>query len=139
MEPFPCPGCLERDARLAALEIEVAELKARLRDLTQPPAPPRPAATQPKGPAKQATGKKPGGQPGHPPHLKELVPPERVNKTVLFVPTTCDHCQASLPTEAGSDNPLPLRHQVAELPELAAHITEYHGQARTCPCCSEVT
>jgi transposase len=134
-----CPGCRERDARIAALEAKVAELEGRLHDLTKPPLPPRPAPVLPKAPPKQPTGKKPGGQPGHPPHLKQLVPPDRVNKTVPYVPATCAHCQTPLPQDAGPDDPPPVRHQVAELPKLAAHITEYQGHARTCPCCGKIT
>ena len=141
-----CPGCREYLARIAALEARVAELEAlvellqaKLHDLTKPPTPPRPAPALPKGPAKQPTGKKPGGQPGHPPHLKTLVPPERVNEIVPFVPAVCAHCQTPLPQQAGPDDPPPLRHQVAELPKLAAHITEYQGHARTCPHCGQVT
>lgn len=139
MEQPECPGCREHLARIAVLEAKVAELEGRIHDLTKPPTPPRPAAELPKGPAKQPTGKKPGGQPGHPPHLKELVPPERVNDTVLIVPAVCAHCQTPLPQEAGPNDPPPVRHQVAELPKLAAHITEYQGHARTCPCCGKVT
>jgi transposase len=139
MEQPECPGCRERDARIAALEAKVAELEARFHDLTKPPLPPRPAPALPKGPAKKPTGKKPGGQPGHPPHLKQLAPPERVNETVPYIPTACAHCQTALPQEAGPNDPPPVRHQVAELPKLAAHITEYQGHARTCPCCGKVT
>src|SRR4029079_1388486 len=47
--------------------------------------------------------------------------------------------QTALPQAAGPNDPLPLRHQVAELPKVAAHITEYQGHARTCPCCGHVT
>jgi transposase len=134
-----CPGCREHLVRIAVLEAKVAELEARLSDLTKPPLPPRPAPALPKGPPKKPTGKKPGGQPGHPPHLKALVPPERVNQTVTFMPTACAHCQTALPTEAGPNDPPPVRHQVAELPKLAAIITEYQGHTRTCPCCGKTT
>jgi|SRR5580692_4211086 transposase len=134
-----CRGCRERDARIAALEERLAELEGRMRDLTKPPEPPRPAPALPKGPAKKATGNKPGGQPGHPPHAKKLVPPERVSETVPFIPRTCQHCQAALPQEAGPNDPPPVRHQVAELPEVIARITEYQGHARTCPCCGKLT
>lgn len=139
MEPTPCPGCRERDERIAALEARVAELEGRLNDLTKPPAPPRPAPALPKGPPKKSTGKKPGAQPGHPPHLKVMLPPERVSKTIRYLPTKCAHCQEPLPKEAGPNDPPPLRHQVAELPKLAAEITEYQGHARTCPCCGKLT
>jgi transposase len=134
-----CPGCRERDARIAALEARVAELEGRVNDLTRPPAPPRPATALPKAPAKKPTGKKPGGQPGHPPHLKVLLPSERVKHTICYVPKQCAHCHTPLPKEPAADDPPPVRHQVAELPALAAEITEYQGHARTCPGCGQVT
>lgn len=137
-----CPGCRERDARIAELEARILALEGQLRDLTdqlQSPPPPRAPTPQPPAPAKKPTGKKPGGQPGHPPHLKIHVSPERVNAVVPFIPDRCRHCQATLPTAAGPDDPAPTRHQVAELPAVAARITEYQGHYRTCPCCGEVT
>src|SRR5712691_2286858 len=139
MERPECPGCRERDARIAALEERVAALEGRLNDLTKPPVPPRPGGALPKGPPKKPTGNKPGGQPGHPPHLKVLLPPERVTHTVPYLPQACEHCHTPLPQDAGPHDPPPVRHQVAELPELAARITEHQGHARTCPCCGEVT
>ena len=71
-----CPGCQERDARIAALERQVAEWQAAVRDLSArlgtnatnsgtPPSANPPGA--PKPVTKQRTGKRPGGQPGHPP------------------------------------------------------------------------
>src|SRR5262245_49286933 len=139
MEQPQCPGCRERDARIAALEACVADLEGRLHDLTKPPVPPRQGAALPKAPSKKPSGKKRGGQPGHPPHLKVLLPPERVQRTVTYVPKECAHCHHGLPKEAGPQDPPPLRHQVAELPELAAEITEYQAHARTCRCCGKVT
>jgi transposase len=121
------------------LEAEVADLKACVNDLTKPLVPPRPGAALPKGPPKKPSGKKPGGQPGHPPHLKQLLPTERVNRTITYVPKECEHCHQLLPKEAAPHDPPPLRHQVAELPELAAEITEYQGHARTCSWCGRVT
>ena len=139
MDASQCLGCLERDARIAALEARVAELEARLHDLTKPPAAPRPFVALPKGPAKKPTGRKPGGQPGHPPHLKQLLPIERVNEIVRFVPSQCEYCQTPLPQASSEDDPPPMRHQVVELPDVAARVTEYQGHARTCPCCGKVT
>jgi len=148
MEVPSCPGCRERDARIAQLERRVAELEALVRDLlarlginsTNSSVPPsaNPLGA-PKPARKQPTGRKPGGQPGHEPHLKELLPPERVKNIVPFVPKHCGKCQALLPAESGPQDPPPLRHQVAELPVLQAEITEYQGHARTCPCCGEIT
>jgi transposase len=87
MEVVTCPGCLERDKRIAALERRVAELEALLRDLLDrlganatnsgiPPSANPPLA--PKPVTKKRTGKAPGGQPGHPPHLRRRLPPERL-------------------------------------------------------------
>ena len=143
-----CPGCRERDLRIAALERRVAELEALVRDLTTrlginatnsgtpPSANPLGA---PKPVVKKKSKRRPGGQPGHPPRLKQLLPPERVQETIPFVPRQCRRCQAPLPTQAGPDDPPPSRHQVIDLPPVVAVVTEYQGHARTCPGCGEVT
>lgn len=130
-------------ARVAELEGLVRDLAGQVKDLTarlrdQPPSP-RPAAEIPPAPAKKPTGRKPGGQPGHPPHLKRRLPPDLVQHTVMYVPATCAACQAALPKAAGPDDPEPTWHQVVELPPVLATVTEYQGHARTCPCCGEVT
>jgi transposase len=153
MEQSQCPRCRERDAciaaleaqcragseRIAALEARVAELEGRLHDLAKPLTPGRPGVALPKAPPKKASGRKPGGQPGHPPHLKQVLPPERVNRIVTYIPSRCAHCDTPLSKEPGPEDPQPMLHQVAELPELAAHITEHQGHARTCPCCGRLT
>jgi transposase len=122
------------EARLLELEGIVRDLMDRVKQLTSPP-PPRPPSELPAGPAKKPTGRKAGGQKGHPPLLKTFVPPERVRQVIPFVPERCSKCQARLRQEAGPNDPLPTRHQVAELPPVAAEITEYQGHFRTCRRC----
>src|SRR5439155_24207690 len=73
-----------------------------------------------------------------PAQLRRRLPPGRVNEVVAFVPDTCTRCAARLPAEAGPQDPEPTWHQVAELPPVAAVVTEYQGHFRTCPCCGEV-
>jgi transposase len=141
MDVADCPGCRQRDTRLAELEARILALEGQVRDLLdqrQPPPPGRPLTPAPPAPAKTPTGRKPGGQAGHAPHLKTLVPPERVQHVIAFRPEPCDQCHAPLPPTPGPEDPTPSRHQVAEVPVLAADITEYQGHYRTCPCCGTV-
>src|SRR5574337_177370 len=143
MEAVTCPGCLERDKRIAALERRVAELEALVRHLLDrlgqnasnsgiPPSANPPQA--PKPVTKKRTGKKAGAQPGHPPHLRRRLPPERLHKVVPFIPSHCSRCTKPLPKTPSPDDPQPSWHQTAELPKMAARITEYQGHYRTCPC-----
>jgi transposase len=141
MATVTCPGCLERDERIAALERRVAELEARLgtnaTNSGTPPSANPPGA--PKPVTKKATGQRPGGQPGHPPRLKRRLPPERLHQVIPFVPRHCDRCREPLPSQAAANDPAPTWHQVAELPPLVARVTEYQGHYRTCPGCGHVS
>jgi len=141
MDEPSCAGCRILLKRVAELEALVRELQSRLgNNSTNSSVPPSANPLDaPKPVAKKPSGRKPGGQPGHPPHLKELLPPERIARIISLVPERCGKCQAALPADAGADDPPPTRQQVAELPSLLAEITEYQGHARTCPCCGEVT
>lgn len=150
-----CPGCRERDARIAERDARIAELEKQLAALQAqnrklgerarrnasnssiPPSTNPPDA--PKLAPKKPTGRKPGGQPGHQGHTRVRLPPERVQHVIPFVPPTCEYCQAPLPEQPGPDDPPPTWHQYAELPKLAATVTEFQGHARTCPCCGKVS
>jgi transposase len=139
-----CPGCRERDAVIASLLGRITALEQRVRDLegrlgqnaTNSSIPP--SANPPEAPKpvrKAPTGKKSGAQPGHVAHLKRRLPPERVTRTVPFIPRHCERCHEPLPAEAGPGDPEPTWHQLAELPAMAAAITEYQGHFRTCSGC----
>jgi transposase len=143
-----CDGCLRRDASLAALQRRLAELEAEVRDLkarlglnssnsSLPPSANAPSAPPPV--SKTPTGRKPGGQPGHPGPVLLRLPRSRVAKVLPFVPTTCSACHAALPAEPSPADPEPTWHQVAELPPQVVEVTEYPGRARTCPDCGVVT
>ena len=141
MDASGCPGCSARDARIADLERRLAELEARLKtnasnSSTPPSANPLGAA---KPVVKKKSKRKRGGQPDHPPHLKQLLPPERVTCTKHFVPKECAGCHAPLPREAGPDDPEPKRFQTIELPPITVEVSEFQAHARTCPCCGLVT
>jgi transposase len=141
MESSECPGCRVRDARIAELEQRVAALEARLgtnsSNSSLPPSANPLGASQPV--VKKKSKRRRGGQPGHPPHLKQLLPPERVNHVEVFVPKECEHCHAALAAGPAPGDPAPARFQTIELPPVVALVTEYLGHARTCPCCGQVT
>jgi transposase len=141
MDAWACPGCSERDVRIADLERRLAELEARLKtnsanSSTPPSANPLGAAKPVK---KKRAKRKRGGQRGHPPHLKQLLPPEQVTHIKHFRPSQCDNCQAELPHEPAPSDPPPKRFQTIELPPLILQVTEYQAHSRTCASCGSVS
>lgn len=127
--------------QLAASEKRVAELEARLKTNASNSSTP-PSANPPGSPPpvkKKKSRRKRGAQPGHAAKLRELVPPEQVTEYKHFVPESCEKCDAKLSSEAGPNDPPPTQFQTVEIPPIVAHVVEYQGHARTCPCCGEVT
>jgi len=143
MDVPECPGCRERDARIAELERRLSALEARLKinssnSSTPPSANPLHAPLITKKKKKKKKGKR-GGQTGHPPHLKQLYPPEQVTRTEVFMPEICNGCQEPLPCKPGPGDPEPKRFQVVELPKIVLDVTEYQAHGRTCSCCGMLT
>jgi transposase len=143
-----CPGCrelqglvLELKEQLRGLEAQVRELLAKAKtDATNSSTPPSANPLGADKPVKKKKSKRQrGGQPGHPPHLKQWLPAEHVTRTQHFVPPTCTRCQTKLPREAGPNDPEPKRFQTADVPPIPLEVVEYQAHARTCPCCGEVT
>src|SRR5271163_4541635 len=119
--PFPtpvCPQCAQLQQRVVQLEALVRDLEARLnRNSSNSSIPPSAnPLNAPKPVVKNPSGRKPGGQRGHPGHHRHRIPPERVKNGVPHVPTICAHCQTLLPVEPGPNDPKPTWHQVAEIP-----------------------
>jgi len=116
-------------ARVADLEEKLA---ASSRNSSKPPSSDPPTVERkPKTP----TGRKPGGQPGHKRHEREMFPPEKVQSVVDCKPSRCGRCDARLRGE----DPIPRRHQVAQLPKIEPEVTEYRLHTLGCDRCGHCT
>lgn len=155
-------GIADRDKRIADQEKELADLKkkiadrekkiadlehqlaGRMKDSTnssKPPSSDGPAAPKRKYPQRNKSGRKPGGQVGHPGKHRPLVPVEDVTRFVPVLPVSCGHCGSQLGqdiTQVCTHGEV-HRHQVTELPEIRPEIIEYQFPNVVCPDCGETT
>ena len=123
----------ELRARVAVLEAENAELRRRLgmnsTNSSKPPSSDSPFVKPAPRSLRGRSGRKPGGQPGHPGSTLALVadPHERRRHE----PGPCTGCGASLvdAPEVGVE-----RRQVFDLPPMAVRVTEHQLIARRCGC-----
>jgi transposase len=123
--------------RVDELETRVRDLEARLQlNSTNSSKPPSsdPIGLKRRPPA-PPSGKKRGGQPGHRQVRRSLVPPEKVRDTFHCKPPACRRCGQEL----SGDDPEPLIHQVAELPQIEPVVDEYRLHRLTCPACRATT
>lgn len=117
------------EQRLARLE---DRLKQRARNSSKPPVSDPPTRA---GPARSASGRNPGGQPGHQGQGRELKPVEEVARLIEVTPTVCEQCGARL---LGED-PQPVRHQVTEVPPVMPVGTGYRSHTLSCLVCGAQT
>jgi transposase len=141
-----CPGCLERDDVIAQLRTQLKHTQKRLRKLLErsrrhsgnssiPPSANPLGAPKPQA-QKKPSGRKRGGQPNHPPANRAWVPAQELTEPpIACIPDTCAHCEATL---SGVD-PLPLCHQVTELPPIIPEVREYQRHLLRCPHCNQTT
>ena len=127
-------GLVERlAARLDVLEAENAELKRQLgqnsRNSSRPPASDSPFTKPAPKSLRRKSGRKPGGQPGHPGATLALV--DDPNERRRHEPGPCTGCGANLATapEVGMK-----RRQVFDLPPMTVQVTEHQLIARRCAC-----
>jgi transposase len=131
-----------QDNRIAELETRNAQLEARIKGLearlgqnssnsSLPPSSDRPDVKR--APPKKPSGKKKGGQPGHPKRSRPRLPPDQV---VDLRPNACDGCGQPLT----GDDPDPLIHQVVEIPPPPMpQVIEYRQHRLCCSGCGQVT
>jgi transposase len=128
--------------QVAALQTRVKALEDRLaldsHNSGKPPssdpgrARPRPRSLRP-GPGE--TGRRAGGQPGHPGTTLRLV--ETPDRQELHRPPQCRGCGAAL--AGGAERLDAERRQVVDLPPLALEVVEHRVVHVTCPACGVET
>lgn len=126
----------ERDALIAQLQARIVELEARLgmnsKNSHRPPSSDGPAKPVPRS-LRGKSGRKPGGQPGHPGDTLRLT--DDPDETVRHVPDRCRGCGTGL---RGRPVTRVIRRQVFDLPEPAPlHVVEHQLVAKTCWCGTE--
>jgi hypothetical protein len=123
--------------QLTALAAELASLRERIgrnsRNSSKPPSSDRQGFKPPL--KRKGSGRKRGGQPGHPGSGPELLPVERCESAHDHVPDTCRRCGNPL---SGVD-PAPHRHQVIDIPPIQAEVIEHRLHRLLCPRCSTST
>jgi transposase len=117
--------------RVEALEAENRYLKEKLNNNSSNSSLP-PSKSHKKN-NRQPSGKKPGGQPGHKGHYRQLAPLEEVD--IIQSCLLAEHCECGGKIESSEEH---IRHQVYELPLLKLMLTEYQLQQGFCAsCCSK--
>ena len=121
-------------ARIKVLEAENAELRRRLKQTSSNSSkPPSSDIGRPKRkPPVEASGRKPGGQPGHEGQAREIVPIEQVDEVVDCDPESCAICGAPLEEAPRLDA---MVRQVIETPEFKAFVKQYQLWRKRCPKC----
>ncbi|MGD9853686.1 MAG: IS66 family transposase [Planctomycetaceae bacterium] len=116
----------------------VAELERRLGmnsgNSSRPPSSDRPGE-KPQRKPRTPSGKKRGGQPGHPKAERPLLPTDQCDHVEQHKPDLCASCGAAL---VGED-PDPVRKQVIDLPPVRPIVTEHQIHTLTCGCCGAKT
>jgi transposase len=127
------------DKKIEDLEHQLAGRKKDSSNSSKPPSSDDPAAGKRVHPQRKKSGRKPGGQKGHPGRYRALVPAEKADTVIEVFPSACT-CGHKFPKDGKGlcKTGKPHRHQVTELPEIRPHITEYQFWRIICPDCGKV-
>lgn len=125
-------------ARLTSPEAAAATLRAGLstdrHHRSQPPSSDGPGRTPHPQSLRRPSGRKPGGQPGHPGHPLRLV--EEPDAITVHTPPCCQACGQSLAQVPAQRR---ARRQVVDLPPLQVQVTEHQAETECCPGCGTPT
>ena len=126
------------EVEVIELRAEVVELKRRLaqnsRNSSRPPSSDGLSKPPVNKSLRRPSGRKPGGQPGHPGGRLEMV--ALVDEIVDHVPSVCAGCRGDL--SDGEDVGHLIR-QVFDLPEIRLRAREHRAYRRRCVCGHETT
>jgi transposase len=121
-------------ALVVSFERRIARLEARLgqdsSNSSRPPSSDGPRVKR--GVPRTPSGRRRGGQEGHPKHERVILPPDEV---VDHKPTRCGHCDHPL----DGDDPEPVIDQVIELPPVMRHVIHHRRHTLACPRCQART
>ena len=123
----------QQQAQIAELRARVQALEDQLatnsRNSSKPPS--SDSFTKQTRSLRQPSGRKTGGQPGHPgTTLQQVAVPDQ---TRIHEPAQCVACGASLAEVTGQ--PAPERRQVFDLPPLKLEVTEHRVMLKECAVC----
>ncbi len=123
----------------STLATELASLRERIgrssRNSSKPPSSDG-SGFKPTGKGKsKGSGRKRGGQEGHPGAGPDLLPSEQCQEVIPHHPSNCRGCGEPL----RGDDPEPLRHQVVDIPQIVPFVIEHQLHRLVCPHCHTTT
>ena len=147
LPPAPCPECGILRAALEQARQQIAQLQAEIRELrsqlqrnssnsSSPPSLDPPGA--PKPVVKAPTGRKPGGQPGHPGHHRHRLPPAPSRTSCRSCPLSAPTARPPCPTTPPPATPNRPGIRSPRFPCWRRSSPSIKGM-RTCPCCGHTT
>lgn len=130
---------LQQGAQITALAARIAQLEEQRgrssRNSSKPPSSDG-GGFQPRSEGKsKSSGRRRGGQKGHPGAGRDLLPSEQCQEVIPHHPRHCRGCGEPL----GGEDPEPLRHQVVDIPRIVPFVIEHQLHRLVCPHCRTTT
>jgi transposase len=137
-------------SQVAALTSKIAALQKNSTNSSKPPSSDLPGTGSSTGSSRTTgshnrnsrnpSGKKSGGQPGHPGNTRQLV--NNPDEVIIAAPNACGGCGqdfAAPGITAYAGDEVIARSQVVDIPPIVPVVTEYQAIARTCTGCGHTT